>query len=34
MHDVASALTFGDADFKTLFIAARAIIFRARPDTP
>jgi len=34
MHDVASALTFGDADFKTLFIAARAIVFRARPDTP
>jgi gluconolactonase len=34
MHDVASALAFGDADFKTLFIASRAIVFRARPDTP
>jgi len=34
MHDVVSSLTFGDADFKTLFLAARAIVFRARPDTP
>jgi sugar lactone lactonase YvrE len=34
MHDVASNLTFGDADFKTLFITARAVVFRARPDTP
>ncbi len=34
MHDVVSSVTFGDADFKTLFLAARAIIFRARPDIP
>ncbi|MEO8369144.1 MAG: SMP-30/gluconolactonase/LRE family protein [Candidatus Solibacter sp.] len=34
MHDVVSSLTFGDADFKTLFLAARAIVFRARPDIP
>ena len=33
MHDVASGLAFGEADFKTLFIAARAVVFRARPDT-
>ena len=34
MHDVVASLTFGDADFKTLFLAARAIVFRARPDIP
>jgi gluconolactonase len=32
MHDVASGLAFGEADMKTLFIAARAVVFRARPD--
>jgi gluconolactonase len=34
MHEGASSLVFGDSDMKTLFIAARAVIFRARPDTP
>ncbi len=33
MHDVASSLTFGDVDMKTLFITARALVIRARPDT-
>ena len=33
MHDVVSSLAFGDADFKTLFLTARAVVFRARPDT-
>jgi sugar lactone lactonase YvrE len=32
MHDVASGLAFGEVDMKTLFIAARAVVFRARPD--
>jgi gluconolactonase len=32
MHDVASGLAFGEADFKTLFITARAVVFRARPE--
>jgi gluconolactonase len=32
MHDIAAGLTFGDADLKTLFIAARAVVFRARPE--
>jgi len=33
MSDAASNLAFGEADFKTLFITARAVVFRARPDT-
>jgi gluconolactonase len=33
LHDVVSNLAFGDADLKTLFITARAVVFRARPDT-
>ena len=33
LHDVVSSLAFGEADFKTLFIAARAVVFRAQPDT-
>jgi gluconolactonase len=32
MHDVATGLAFGEVDMKTLFIAARALVFRARPD--
>ena len=32
MHDVASSLAFGDGDMKTLFIAARGVVFRARPE--
>ena len=31
-HDVASACTFGEADFKTLFITSRAQILRVRPE--
>jgi gluconolactonase len=34
MHDVISSLAFGEGDMKTLFIAARAVVYRARPDTP
>ncbi len=30
MHDVVAGLAFGDADYKTLFLAARAVVFRAR----
>jgi gluconolactonase len=33
MHDVAAGLAFGEVDMKTLFITARAVVFRARPDT-
>jgi gluconolactonase len=33
MHDAISSLAFGEADMKTLFIAARAMVYRARPDT-
>ena len=33
MHDVAAGLAFGEVDMKTLFIAARGVVFRARPDT-
>jgi gluconolactonase len=29
-HDAASACTFGEADNKTLFLTARAIVLRAR----
>jgi gluconolactonase len=32
-HDVVSALAFGEADSKTLFLAARAVVFRMRPET-
>jgi gluconolactonase len=32
MSDVISSCAFGDGDQKTLFITARAIVFRARPD--
>jgi len=32
MTDVMSGCAFGDLDMKTLFIAARALVFRARPD--
>ena len=31
-HEPASALAFGDADFKTLFIASRGTMLRARPE--
>jgi gluconolactonase len=34
LHDVVSSLTFGEADFKTLFLTARALVIRARPDAP
>ena len=34
MHDVVSSLAFGDTDFQTLFLTARAVVFRARPDVP
>ena len=34
LHDTVSSVAWGDADFKTLFLAARAIVFRARPDVP
>src|ERR1035437_3400087 len=34
MHDVVSSLAFGEGDMKTLFITARAVVYRARPDTP
>jgi gluconolactonase len=30
--DVVSSCAFGDADMKTLFLTARALVFRARPD--
>jgi gluconolactonase len=33
MHDVVSCLAFGEADFQTLFLTARGVVFRARPDT-
>jgi gluconolactonase len=33
LHDVASSLAFGEADYKTLFITARAVVYRASPDT-
>jgi gluconolactonase len=33
MHDVVSSLAFGEADFKSLFLAARGVVYRARPDT-
>jgi gluconolactonase len=33
MSDVMSGCAFGDFDQKTLFIASRALVFRARPDT-
>jgi gluconolactonase len=33
MHDVVSSLAFGEADSKTLFLTARAVVFRMRPDT-
>ena len=33
MHEVVSGLAFGEADFKTLFLTARGVVFRARPDT-
>jgi len=32
MHDVSSACAFGDADLKTLFIASRALVLRARSE--
>ena len=32
MHDVVSGLALGEADFKTLFLTARGVVFRARPD--
>src|SRR5436305_8774752 len=32
MSDVVSNCAFGDADLKTLFITARALVFRARPE--
>jgi gluconolactonase len=32
MGDVISSCTFGDADLKTLFITARALVLRARPE--
>jgi len=32
MSDVISSCAFGEADLKTLFITARAIVFRARPE--
>jgi gluconolactonase len=32
MHDVVSGLALGEADFKTLFLTARGLVFRARPD--
>jgi gluconolactonase len=32
MHDVVSGMTLGEADFKTLFLTARGVVFRARPD--
>ena len=32
MSDVVSSCTFGDFDMKTLFVTARALVFRARPD--
>ncbi len=34
MHDMVSGLALGEADFKTLFLTARGVVFRARPDTP
>jgi gluconolactonase len=33
-HDVVSAFAFGEGDYKTLFMAARGILMRARPDAP
>jgi gluconolactonase len=33
MHDVVSSLAFGEADSKTLFLTARAVVFRMRPET-
>ncbi|MEO8594515.1 MAG: SMP-30/gluconolactonase/LRE family protein [Candidatus Solibacter sp.] len=32
MKDVVSALAWGEPDMKTLFLAARALVFRARPE--
>jgi hypothetical protein len=32
MHDVVSSLAFGEADSKTLFLTARAVVFRMRPE--
>ena len=32
MHEVVSGLALGEADFKTLFLTARGVVFRARPD--
>jgi len=34
MSEVVSSLAFGDVDNKTLFLAARALVLRARPDAP
>jgi gluconolactonase len=33
MHDVVSSLAFGESDSKTLFLTARAVVFRMRPET-
>jgi gluconolactonase len=32
MHDVVSGMAIGEADLKTLFLTARGVVFRARPD--
>ena len=32
MGDIISSCSFGDADMKTLFITARALVLRARPE--
>jgi sugar lactone lactonase YvrE len=32
LSEVISACTFGDADMKTLFLTARGLVHRARPD--
>jgi gluconolactonase len=33
MHDLVSSLAFGESDSKTLFLTARAVVFRMRPET-